>query len=66
MSRELRRNATTRSGKMEYQASVAQWKAETAAKRPKTAKLVTDPRLPVTGGVASVWLMTVAWRLVRP
>jgi IS30 family transposase len=45
ISRELRRNAATRGGKMEYRASVAQWKAETAAKRPKTAKLVTDPRL---------------------
>lgn len=45
ISRELRRNAATRSGQMEYRASVAQWKAETAAKRPKTAKLVTDPRL---------------------
>ena len=40
ISRELRRNAATRSGKVEYRASVAQWKAETAANRPKTAKLV--------------------------
>jgi len=45
ISRELRRNAATRGGKMEYRASVAQWKAQTAAKRPKRAKLVTDPRL---------------------
>ncbi len=30
---------------MMYRASVAQWKAETAAKRPKTAKLVEHPRL---------------------
>jgi IS30 family transposase len=45
ISRELRRNAATRSGKLEYRASVAQWKAELTAKRPKTAKLVTNPRL---------------------
>jgi len=45
ISRELRRNTATRSGKVEYRASVAQWKAETAAKRPKAAKLAVDPRL---------------------
>jgi IS30 family transposase len=45
ISRELRRNAATRGGKLEYRASVAQWKAEQAAKRPKTAKLVANPRL---------------------
>ncbi|OBS03362.1 integrase [Mycobacterium gordonae] len=45
ISRELRRNAATRSGKLEYRASVAQWKADMAARRPKTAKLVTNPRL---------------------
>lgn len=37
--------AATRGGKVEYRATVAQWKAQEAAKRPKTAKLVTDPRL---------------------
>ena len=41
ISRELRRNAATRSGKQEYRAVVAQWKAQQAAKRPKTAKLVS-------------------------
>ena len=40
VSRELRRNAATRSGKPEYRALVAQWKAQQAAKRPKAAKLV--------------------------
>ena len=45
ISRELRRNAATRSGKPEYRATVAQWKAQEAAKRPKTAKMVTNPRL---------------------
>src|SRR5699024_10597901 len=37
--------AATRGGKQEYRAGVAQWKAQRAAKRPKTAKLVTNPRL---------------------
>jgi IS30 family transposase len=45
ISRELRRNVATRNGKLEYRASVAQWKAERMARRPKTAKLVADPRL---------------------
>ena len=45
VSRELTRNAATRSGKLEYRASVAQWKSELAAKRPKPAKLVTNPQL---------------------
>ena len=45
ISRELRRNAATRSGKQEYRAVVAQWKAQQAAKRPKTARLATNDRL---------------------
>ena len=45
ISRELRRNAATRGGKLEYRASVAQWKAELVAQRPKTAKLVANERL---------------------
>ena len=45
VSRELRRNAATRCGKLDYRASVAQWKAELVARRPKTAKLVANPRL---------------------
>jgi IS30 family transposase len=45
ISRELRRNAATRGGKLEYRASVAQWKAELMARRPKTAKLVANERL---------------------
>ena len=45
VSRELRRNAATRGGKLEYRPSVAQWKAELVAQRPKPAKLVTNPRL---------------------
>jgi predicted DNA-binding protein (UPF0251 family) len=35
VSRELTRNAATRSGYLGYRASVAQWKAERFAKRPK-------------------------------
>jgi IS30 family transposase len=45
VSRELRRNAATRGGKLEYRASVAQWKADLAARRPKAAKLVAYPEL---------------------
>jgi IS30 family transposase len=45
VSRELRRNAATRGGKRVYRAVVAQWKAQQAAKRPKTAKLVSNGRL---------------------
>ena len=45
ISRELRRNAATRGGNSQYRASVAQWKAQTAARRPKQAKLAVDPRL---------------------
>ncbi len=45
VSRELRRNAATRGGRLEYRASVAQWKADLVARRPKAAKLVENPRL---------------------
>ena len=45
ISRELRRNAATRAGKLEYRASVAQWKADLLARRPKAAKLVANERL---------------------
>lgn len=45
VSRELRRNAATRSGKAEYRAPAAQWKAQQAAKRPKSAKLARNDRL---------------------
>lgn len=45
ISRELRRNAATRCGKLEYRASVAQWKAELVAQRPKTAKLLANESL---------------------
>ncbi len=45
ISRELRRNAATRGGTLDYRASVAQWKAELVARRPKTAKLVSNAPL---------------------
>jgi transposase, IS30 family len=45
ISRELRRNAATRADQPGYRASVAQWKAERAARRPKTAKLAANQRL---------------------
>ena len=47
ISRELRRNAATRGGTLTYRATVAQWKAERAAERPKTAKLAENERLRV-------------------
>src|SRR5215218_8964144 len=45
ISRELRRNAATRGGRLDYRPSIAQWKAELAARRPKTAKLVANEPL---------------------
>ncbi len=45
ISRELRRNAATRGGVLHYRGTVAQWKAEQAAKRPKVAKLAENERL---------------------
>ena len=45
VSRELRRNAATRGGKLGYRASVARWKAELVPRRPKPAKLVSNERL---------------------
>src|SRR5262249_51062895 len=45
ISRELRRNAATRGGRLNYRASIAQWNAELQARRPKTAKLASRDRL---------------------
>jgi IS30 family transposase len=45
ISQELRRNVATRSGTLAYRATVAQWKTERAAKRPKPAKLAQNERL---------------------
>jgi IS30 family transposase len=45
ISRELRRNAATRSGGFEYRASTAQWHAERKSKRPKVAKLAANEAL---------------------
>jgi IS30 family transposase len=45
ISRELRRNAATRSGGFEYRASTAQWHAERKSKRPKVAKLAVNQKL---------------------
>ena len=45
ISRELRRNAATRSGGLEYRATAAQWHAERSARRPKPAKLALNPTL---------------------
>src|SRR5512132_2151412 len=45
LSRELRRNAATRGGRLEYRATTAQWHADRRARRPKTAKLAVNPVL---------------------
>ena len=45
ISRELRRNAATRGGRLDYRASTAQWHAELRARRPKPAKLAVNARL---------------------
>src|SRR4051812_35211668 len=45
ISRELRRNAATRSGSLEYRATTAQWHAERSARRPKQAKLALNAAL---------------------
>src|SRR3954471_3769776 len=42
ISRELRRNAATRSGGLEYRATTAQWHADRSARRPKPAKLAIN------------------------
>jgi len=45
ISRELRRNAATRSGSSGYRAMTAQWHADRRAKRPKVAKLAANESL---------------------
>src|SRR5918997_2555613 len=45
LSRELRRNAATRGGSLDYRATTAQWHAERAARRPKRAKLAANAAL---------------------
>jgi IS30 family transposase len=45
VSRELRRNAATRGGRLEYRATTAQWHADRRAERPKVARLAANQRL---------------------
>ena len=45
ISRELRRNAATRGGGLEYRASTAQWHADRRARRPKPARLAVNAEL---------------------
>src|SRR6266508_3066300 len=45
ISRELRRNASTRSNAVVYRATTAQWHAERRASRPKVAKLAANDAL---------------------
>src|SRR5207248_1320293 len=45
ISRELRRNAATRSGGLEYRATTAQWHADRSARRPKPTNLALNTTL---------------------
>ncbi|MGC1861654.1 MAG: IS30 family transposase [Methylocystis sp.] len=45
ISRELRRNASTRNGGLEYRATTAQWHADRSARRPKPSKLAMNDSL---------------------
>jgi IS30 family transposase len=45
ISRELRRNAGTRTGRLSYRASTAQWHADRRGRRPKPAKLAVNGEL---------------------
>jgi IS30 family transposase len=45
VSRELRRNAATSGGYLQYRASTAQWHADRRGRRPKAAKLVVNAEL---------------------
>ena len=45
ISRELRRNAATQSGGLEYRATTAQWHVDRSARRPKQAKLALNAAL---------------------
>src|SRR5918994_2689171 len=45
ISREVRRNAATRGGLLEYRATTAQWHADRRAQRPKLAKLASNNAL---------------------
>ena len=45
ISRELRRNGSTRTYRLDYKASTAQWHAERRARRPKGAKLTANDAL---------------------
>jgi hypothetical protein len=45
ISRELRRNAATRGGRLDYRATTAQWHTDRRARRPKVAKLAANDAL---------------------
>jgi DNA-binding CsgD family transcriptional regulator len=45
ISREVRRNATTRGGALDYRATVAQWHADRSSRRPKAPKLAGNAAL---------------------
>ena len=59
ISRELRRNAATGAGTIDYRASTAQWHADRAGRRPKPAKLAIDVICLLLSGPKSMlfWIM---------
>jgi len=67
VSRELRHNAATRSGGLEYRATTAQWHADRSARRPKAAKLAVNAALRIyvrerlAGVVVAILLQTPRW-----
>src|SRR3546814_11761392 len=55
VSREIRRNAATRSGRLDYRPSTAQWHADRAARRPRGCKLAS--KRSSANMLRSVWLV---------
>src|SRR5947209_12669851 len=55
ISRELRRNAATRGGYLDYRALTAQWHADRRARRPKPAKLAVNDPLPAIRARSPRW-----------
>ena len=45
ISRELRRNAATRGGVLDYRATTAQWHGDRRVRRPKVATLAANDKL---------------------
>jgi DNA-binding transcriptional ArsR family regulator len=62
ISRELRRNAATRGGNLDYRATTAQWHAERAARRPKGGEAGDEPGAAVVCSEPAGRCRRRAWR----